>query len=37
MKMMSVEQSVEYLAEETEALIEDLSQFCFVHHKSHIT
>jgi hypothetical protein len=35
--MMSVEQSVECLAAETEVLGKNLTQFHFVHHKSHIT
>jgi hypothetical protein len=36
--MMSVEQSVECeLAKETEVLGENLPQFQFDHHKSHIT
>jgi hypothetical protein len=35
--MMSVEQSVECLAEETEVLRENLHQCRFIHHKSHIT
>jgi hypothetical protein len=36
--MMSVEQSVEWeLAGETEVLGENLSQYHFVHHKSHMT
>jgi hypothetical protein len=36
--MMSVEQSVEWeLAGETEVLKENLSQYRFVHHKSHVT
>jgi hypothetical protein len=34
--MMSVEQSVELLAGETEALGENLPQYRFVHHKSHM-
>jgi hypothetical protein len=34
--VMSVEQSVECLAGEPEALGENLSQCNFVHHKSHI-
>jgi hypothetical protein len=34
--MMSVEQSVEWLTEETEVLGEKLPQFRFVHHKSHM-
>jgi hypothetical protein len=36
MTMMSVEQSVECLAGETEVLGENLAQFRFVHHKSHM-
>jgi hypothetical protein len=35
--MKSVEKSVEKLAGETEVLGENLPQFNFVHHKSHIT
>jgi hypothetical protein len=36
--MMSVEQSVDWeLAGETELLWENLPQFYFVHHKSHMT
>jgi hypothetical protein len=35
--MMSVEQSVEFLAGETELFGENLPQFHFVHHESHIT
>jgi hypothetical protein len=36
--MMIVEQSVEYeLAEETEVLRENLLQYYFVNHKSHMT
>jgi hypothetical protein len=35
--MMSVEQSVEFLAAETEVLGENLSQCRYVHHKSHMT
>jgi hypothetical protein len=36
--MMSVEQSVEWeLAGETEVLGENLPQYRFVHHKSHMT
>jgi hypothetical protein len=34
---MSVEQSVEFLARETEVLGEDVPQCGFVHHKSHMT
>jgi hypothetical protein len=37
MMMMNVEQSVECLAEETEVFGEILSQFRFVHLKSHMT
>jgi hypothetical protein len=37
MMMMSVEQSVQYLAEETKILGENLPQCRFVHHKSHMT
>jgi hypothetical protein len=33
---MMVEKSVEYLAEETEVLGENLSQCRFVHHKPHM-
>jgi hypothetical protein len=35
--MMSVEQSMEWVGEETEALEEILPQYRFVHHKSHMT
>jgi hypothetical protein len=35
--LMSVEQSVELVAEETEVLGENLPQRYFVHHKSHMT
>jgi hypothetical protein len=35
--MMSVEQSVELVAEETDVLGENLPQCRFVHHKSHMT
>jgi hypothetical protein len=35
--MMSLEQSVECVAGETEVLGENLSQCHFVHHKSHMT
>jgi hypothetical protein len=35
--MMSVEQSVEWVAEETEVLEEDLRHCHFVRHKSHTT
>jgi hypothetical protein len=35
--MVSVEQSVEWLAGEREVLREDLSQYRFVYHKSHMT
>jgi hypothetical protein len=35
--MSSVEQSVEWLAGETEVLAENLPQCRFVHHKSHMT
>jgi hypothetical protein len=35
--MMSVEQSVEGLAGETNLLGENLPHFHFVHHKSHMT
>jgi hypothetical protein len=35
--MMSLEQSVEWLAGETEVLGENLPQSLFVHHKSHVT
>jgi hypothetical protein len=35
--MMSMKQSVEWLAVETEVLGENLSQCRFVHHKSHVT
>jgi hypothetical protein len=35
--MMSVEQSVEWLAGEAKALGENLPQRRFVHHKSHMT
>jgi hypothetical protein len=34
---MSVEQSVEWLAGETEVLRENLPQFRFFHHKWHLT
>jgi hypothetical protein len=34
---MSVEQSVECLAGKTEVFEENLLQFLFVHHKSHMT
>jgi hypothetical protein len=36
-RMMDDEQSVECLAGETEVLEENLSQCCFVLHKSHMT
>jgi hypothetical protein len=36
MMMMIVEQSAECLAGETEALGENLQQFRFIHHKSHM-
>jgi hypothetical protein len=35
--MLSVEQSVEWLAEESEVLLENLPQYHSVHHKSHTT
>jgi hypothetical protein len=35
--MISMEQSVECLAVKTEVLGENLTQFHFVHHKSHMT
>jgi hypothetical protein len=35
--MMSVERSMEWLAEETEELGVNLIQYHFVHHKSHMT
>jgi hypothetical protein len=35
--MISVKQSVEWLAGETEALGENTPQYHFVHHKSHTT
>jgi hypothetical protein len=35
--MMSVEQSVEWLAGETEVLGENLPQCRFIHNKSHMT
>jgi hypothetical protein len=34
---MSVEQSMEFLAEETEVLRENLPHCLLVHHKSHMT
>jgi hypothetical protein len=37
MTMMSVEQSVEFLAVETEELGENMPQCRFVHHKSRMT
>jgi hypothetical protein len=35
--MMSVEQSVDCVEGETKVLVENLSQYRFVHHKSHMT
>jgi hypothetical protein len=35
--LISVEQSVEWVAKENEVLVEDLPQCRFVHHKSHMT
>jgi hypothetical protein len=37
MIMMQVEQSVEWLTEETDVLGENLPQCHFAHHKSHMT
>jgi hypothetical protein len=37
MMMISVEKSMEYLAEETKVLGGNLPQCRFVHHKSHMT
>jgi hypothetical protein len=34
---MGVEQSAELVAEETDILGENVGQFRFVHHKSHVT
>jgi hypothetical protein len=36
-QMMNVEQSVEYLVGETKVFRENLPQYDFVHHKSHMT